>query len=60
MAEDTFSSGNKPIRDILISMRFPRKLYFLMGGFGWNSGAKRNGLKKEDLYRKPYREVIIE
>lgn len=60
MAEDTLSGGNKPIRDMLISMRFPRKLYFLMGGFGWNSAAKKNGLKKEDLYRKPYREAEFE
>jgi putative NADPH-quinone reductase len=57
MAEDTFKNENKPIRDILVSIRFPRKLYFLMGGFGWKSAAKKNGLKKEDLYRTPYREA---
>lgn len=57
MAEDTLACGNKPMNDILISMRFPRKLYFFMGGLGWKSQAKKNGLNKEELYRKPYREV---
>jgi len=57
MIEDTFQSGNEPLNDILLSIRFPRKLYFFMGGIGWTSQAKKNGLKKADLYRRPYREV---
>ncbi len=57
MTEDTLSCGNKPIRDILLSIRFPRKLYFFMGGLGWVSQAKKNGLKKEDLYKRPYQEL---
>lgn len=57
MAEDTARSGQEPMKDILITLKFPRRLYFFMGGIGWTSQAKKNGLKKTDLYRKPYREV---
>lgn len=35
-------------------VKFPRKLYFMMGNFGWRMQAKQNGLKPRDLHRKPY------
>lgn len=57
MAEDVLKSGDKPMNDMLISMRFPRRLYFFMGDLGWKSMGKKNGLKKEELYRKPYRDA---
>lgn len=46
----------KSVDNVVISVRFPRKLYFFMGGKGWVSLARKNGLKKRDLYRRPYRE----
>lgn len=33
---------------------FPIKLYYFMGNRGWYSEAKKKGLKKKDLYRRPY------
>lgn len=36
-------------------VKFPRKLYFIMGNFGWKMQAKQNGLKPRDLKKKPYR-----
>ncbi len=39
---------------VLTEANFPRKLYYFMGNRGWYSNAKANGLKKKELYRKPY------
>lgn len=41
---------------IEISVKFPlaRQLYFFMGGRGWIAMARKHGLQKKDLYRKPY------
>ncbi len=36
-------------------VKFPRKLYFMMGNLGWKMQAKHNGLKARDLKKKPYR-----
>lgn len=55
MKTDILNTVLQPVENILISVRFPRKLYFFMGGRGWISSARKNGLKKKDLYRKPYR-----
>lgn len=35
-------------------VKFPSKLYFMMGNLGWKMQAKSNGLKPRDLRRKPY------
>jgi hypothetical protein len=37
-----------------IEIRFPRRLYFLGGNWGWVSMARKNGLKRRDLTRAPY------
>ncbi|NLI94106.1 MAG: flavodoxin [Peptococcaceae bacterium] len=42
------------VENISITMNFPRRLYHFMGNRGWFSMAKKNGLQKKDLYRKPY------
>nr|WP_319488767.1 NAD(P)H-dependent oxidoreductase [uncultured Caproiciproducens sp.] len=55
-AQDIQSEDLSPIENVVVSMKFPRKLYFFMGNRGWTSSARKNGLKKEDLYRKPYRQ----
>jgi len=41
-------------QDTSVTVRFPRKLYFWMGNFGWGHMAKENGLKRKDLKNKPY------
>jgi hypothetical protein len=35
-------------------VKFPRKIYFVMGNLGWKMQAKKNGLKPRDLYKRPY------
>lgn len=40
---------------IISAMNFPEWIFrFLMNAFGWASMASKNGLKRKDLYRKPY------
>lgn len=48
------AGGGEPHADFYIEMNFPRKLYLFMGNMGWKQISKRNGLKKKDLYAKPY------
>lgn len=56
MKKDVINKANQSLDNIYISVKFPRKLYFFMGGMGWVSAVRKNGLKKRELYRKPYRE----
>ena len=61
---DAFSSISADItqenftktESIYIGANFPfsRRLYLFMGGRGWITLARKNGLQKKDLYRKPY------
>ncbi|MGE5370673.1 MAG: NAD(P)H-dependent oxidoreductase [Solirubrobacterales bacterium] len=55
MAKDIVTGGSAPLANIEIAMNFPRRLYLWVGNWGWGSMARKNGLKKRDLYRKPYR-----
>lgn len=41
-------------QNAMLAPRFPRRLYFMAGNMGWKQMARKNGLKKKDLYRKPY------
>ncbi|RNC63188.1 MAG: hypothetical protein AWM53_01574 [Candidatus Dichloromethanomonas elyunquensis] len=52
--DDILNCGQAVMDNIMITMNFPKKLYFFMGNRGWYSTAKKNGLKRKDLYRKPY------
>lgn len=56
MKKEVVDDDKKSIDNIYISVKFPKKIYFFMGGRGWVSLARKNGLKKRELYRKPYRE----
>ena len=56
MREDVLGNGETPLGNRYVSVRFPRKLYFFMGNYGWMSMARQNGLQKKDLYLKPYRD----
>jgi multimeric flavodoxin WrbA len=44
----------EPSENVLARIRFPRRLYFLMAGIGWKTSARKNGLRKKDLYARPY------
>jgi len=47
--------ANKPSGGVFaIHVNFPKRLYFLAGNFGWRQAAKKNGLNKRELYKKPY------
>lgn len=54
IAKDINSENLETIENKNISMNFPRRLYMFMGDKGWGSAAKKNGLKKKDLYMRPY------
>ncbi len=40
--------------NVMLAIHFPRRLYFVMGNFGWKQMAHQNGLKKRELYKRPY------
>ena len=57
IAEDIKHENSSKMDHIYIGVNFPfsRRLYYFMGGRGWISSARKNGLQKRDLYKKPYR-----
>lgn len=52
--EDITNDSLQEMDNISITMNFPRRLYFFMAGLGWGLSARKYGLKKKDLYKKPY------
>lgn len=54
MAQDIQDSLTGPLENISIEISFPRKLYLFMGDRGWFSMARKNGLKKKQIYAQPY------
>lgn len=57
IADDIRSENVKAPQNVLIQPSFPRRLYLLIGSMGWKQQAKKNGLQKADLYRKPYQQA---
>ncbi|MDR3601620.1 MAG: flavodoxin [Desulfosporosinus sp.] len=55
IAEDIQQENFAKPDHIYIGVNFPKRLYFFMGGRGWITSARKNGLQKKDLYKKPYR-----
>jgi hypothetical protein len=54
MAQDIQGSLAEIPESISIEINFPRRLYLFMGNRGWFGLAKKNGLKKKQLYARPY------
>lgn len=54
MAEDIQGNVSQPLKNISIDMGFPRKPYLFLADRGWISTARKNGLKKKQLYSRPY------
>lgn len=54
MAKDINDEQLPSLENVNINVGFPRRLYYFAGNFGWRKLAKQNGLKKSDLYRRPY------
>jgi hypothetical protein len=53
--DDLFADGPAPLKTVGISVRFPRRLYFFIGGQSWVAMARKNKLHKKDMYQTPYR-----
>lgn len=51
---DVLFGDAEPERIVSLPMKFPRAFYFLGGNLGWKYGARKNGLKRKELYRTPY------
>ncbi|MBC2729092.1 NAD(P)H-dependent oxidoreductase [Desulfosporosinus sp.] len=56
IAADIQHEDSTTMDSIYIGVDFPlyRRVYHYMGGRGWITLARKNGLKKKDLYKKPY------
>lgn len=54
--QDLLSGEPEPPQTIAITVKFPRALYFLAGNAGWISMARKNHIKRRELYRTPYQE----
>ena len=57
MAQDTIVPMPVPPGNVSIALNFPRRLYFFMGNRGWYGMARKNKLRKKDLYARPYQPV---
>ncbi|AET69626.1 putative NADPH-quinone reductase (modulator of drug activity B) [Desulfosporosinus orientis DSM 765] len=57
IAADIQDESSTIMDSINIGADFPffKRVYYFMGGRGWITTARKNGLKKKDLYKKPYR-----
>ncbi len=55
MAADITQNTKSASDTVYTGVKFPRWMYFLGGNLGWGQLAKKNGLKKRDLYATPYR-----
>jgi hypothetical protein len=55
MREDILS-GNSDCKSYRIDANIPKRVYYFMGSKGFQWTARKNGLTKKDLLRRPYRE----
>lgn len=53
IADDICSDSLDKIDNVSIHVNFPGWAYLFMGNKGWVSSARKNGLRKKDLYNKP-------
>ncbi|MEN6594387.1 MAG: NAD(P)H-dependent oxidoreductase [Clostridiaceae bacterium] len=56
LRQDAQTQSDDAVETMRASVTFPRKLYFMMGNFGWKMQARSNGLRPRDLKKKPYHE----
>jgi hypothetical protein len=57
IAEDISQEQIAKHDHIYLGLKFPfsKRLFYFFGGRGWVTLARKNGLQKTDLYKKPYR-----
>lgn len=51
---DIVGGEKRPPEITQVAAKFPRSMYFFGGNAGWRATARKNGIRKIDLYRKPY------
>lgn len=54
MKNDILKDCHFTTRNFVAKANFPRRLYYFAGDRGWLSSARKNSLKKSDLYATPY------
>lgn len=54
IAKDIADETLPILNNVYFRVNFPRRLYYMAGNMGWRQLAKKNGLKKRELCRKPY------
>ena len=52
--QDVISASKSELIITQAAPKFPKRLYFFGGNAGWISTARKNNLRKRDLYRTPY------
>ena len=54
MIADHAPGASGDARNIEVNVNFPRRLYFFMASQGWYANARKNKLRKKDLFTTPY------
>ena len=54
IAEDILEDNRETYETVSFRANCPSRLYYFMGNRGWYHQVKKNGLKRKDLYRRPY------
>jgi Putative NADPH-quinone reductase (modulator of drug activity B) len=54
LADDIRGETAQAMENVLIRPSFPARLYFFIADTEWKREAKKNGIKKAELYRRPY------
>jgi hypothetical protein len=54
ITKDILEPEPAAVENILIPSTIPHRMYYFFGNRGWFSSARKNNLKRKDLYRKPY------
>lgn len=54
IAEDIKNEDFATMDNVNIGVKFLSRFYYFMGNREWYTAARKNGLQKKDLYKKPY------
>lgn len=52
--QDIREGRSEPLPNLFIHLNFPRWLYLFFADRGWINVARKNGLKKKEMYKRPY------
>jgi hypothetical protein len=54
MKREIAGGGRESGGNVLTQAYIPRKFYYFMGNIGWRIQARKNGLKRKEIFAKPY------